>query len=318
MVHCIIVGCGSKTDKKEGIRFASVPKVVTHQGEEHQKLTEERRRLWISAISRGDTTTKNFLQTERVCGRHFVSGKAAAVWDRHNVDWVPTLNLGRKDYKREDAKGKQQKEAEARAERAKECIAKKKRVAEQHATPAAAKRTPQNPTGHRVRQIDFAEAEPVPLDVEMAACLVESKEPQNAATQTEELQYVFRSVPEYQESKIASTQREEFEYMLEAWGGRTSDKFLTENCGFMDKLLPGDTVMADRGFTIDESVGLKQSQLVIPAFTKGKAQLDPVDVEKSMGIASDLNTFGCNNIKVPGRPQCWTLESFHTWIYLPD
>ncbi|KAI8484509.1 hypothetical protein Bbelb_377800 [Branchiostoma belcheri] len=72
----------------------------------------------------------------------------------------------------------------------------------------------------------------------------------------------------------------------EAWGGRTSDKFLTENCGFLDKLLPGDTVMADRGFTIDESVGLKQGKLVIPAFTKGKAQLDPIYVERSRGIAS--------------------------------
>ena len=44
--------------------------------------------------------------------------------------------------------------------------------------------------------------------------------------------------------------------------------------------------MADRGFTINESVGLKQAKLVIPAFTKGKSQLDPVDVEKTRGIAS--------------------------------
>ena len=44
--------------------------------------------------------------------------------------------------------------------------------------------------------------------------------------------------------------------------------------------------MADRGFTIAESVGLKQAKLVIPAFTKGKSQLDPVDVEKTRGIAS--------------------------------
>ena len=50
--------------------------------------------------------------------------------------------------------------------------------------------------------------------------------------------------------------------------------------------MPGDMIMADRGFTIAESVGLKQAKLVIPAFTKGKTQLDPVDVEKTRGIAS--------------------------------
>ena len=44
--------------------------------------------------------------------------------------------------------------------------------------------------------------------------------------------------------------------------------------------------MEDRGFTVSESVGLKQAKLVIPAFTKGKSQLDPVDVEKTRGIAS--------------------------------
>ena len=72
----------------------------------------------------------------------------------------------------------------------------------------------------------------------------------------------------------------------DSWGGRTCDKFLTENCGFLDKLVPGDVVMADRGFTVAESVGMRQARLVIPAFTKGKSQLDPVDVEKTRGIAN--------------------------------
>lgn len=45
-------------------------------------------------------------------------------------------------------------------------------------------------------------------------------------------------------------------------------------------------VMADRGFTISESVGLKQAKLVVPAFTKGKSQLDPADVGRTKGISS--------------------------------
>lgn len=85
---------------------------------------------------------------------------------------------------------------------------------------------------------------------------------------------------------IGITPQGSISFVSEAWGARTSDKFLNENCGFLDKLLPGDMVMADRGFTVSESVGLKQAKLIIPAFTEGKSQLDPVDVEKTRGIAS--------------------------------
>lgn len=43
--------------------------------------------------------------------------------------------------------------------------------------------------------------------------------------------------------------------------------------------------MADRGFTITESVALQQAKLVKPAFTNGESQLDPEDVERTRGIA---------------------------------
>lgn len=69
-------------------------------------------------------------------------------------------------------------------------------------------------------------------------------------------------------------------------GGRTSDKYLTENCGFLKTLVPGDLVLADRGFTVHEQVWFHQAELNIPAFTKGKNQLHPVDVGKSRKIAN--------------------------------
>ncbi|KXJ08400.1 hypothetical protein AC249_AIPGENE15541 [Exaiptasia diaphana] len=49
---------------------------------------------------------------------------------------------------------------------------------------------------------------------------------------------------------------------------------------------PGDLVMADRGFTIEESLALHQARLAIPVFTKGKNQFDPHSVEKTRGIAN--------------------------------
>ena len=52
---------------------------------------------------------------------------------------------------------------------------------------------------------------------------------------------------------IGITPQGTISYVSQAWGGRTSDKYLTENCGILNKLLPGDLVLADRGFTIAES-----------------------------------------------------------------
>ena len=85
---------------------------------------------------------------------------------------------------------------------------------------------------------------------------------------------------------IGITPQGTISFVSNAWGGRTSDKFLTENCGILGKLKPGDLVMADRGFTIHESVWFQQAELAIPAFTRGKDQLDPIDVEKTRGIAN--------------------------------
>ena len=75
-------------------------------------------------------------------------------------------------------------------------------------------------------------------------------------------------------------------FVSEAWGGRVSDKYLTEHCGILRKLLPGDVVLADRGFDIAESVGSMQAKLHIPAFTKGKTQLSAVEVEETRKIAN--------------------------------
>ena len=69
-------------------------------------------------------------------------------------------------------------------------------------------------------------------------------------------------------------------------GGRTSDKQITEQSGYLNKLFPGDTVLADRGFTIQDSVGSYGASLEIPAFTRGKNQLEALEVIRTRNLAS--------------------------------
>lgn len=85
---------------------------------------------------------------------------------------------------------------------------------------------------------------------------------------------------------ISCTPQGVISFISKGWGGRTSDKFITENSGYLEYLLPGDTVLADRGFDISDSIAITGARLEIPAFTKGKMQLDAKDIETTRKIAS--------------------------------
>lgn len=85
---------------------------------------------------------------------------------------------------------------------------------------------------------------------------------------------------------IGITPQGTISFISKAWGGRVSDKHLTEHSRILRKLLPGDIVLADRGFDIEDSVGFHQAKLHIPAFTKGKKQLSAVEVEDTRKIAN--------------------------------
>lgn len=59
-------------------------------------------------------------------------------------------------------------------------------------------------------------------------------------------------------------------FCSEAYGGRASDKHITETCGILDNLIHGDLVLADRGFTVEDVIDDCGALLNIPAFTKGQ------------------------------------------------
>lgn len=75
-------------------------------------------------------------------------------------------------------------------------------------------------------------------------------------------------------------------YISQCYGGRASDNYITKDCGFLEYLLPGDEVMADRGFTIGEDLFARRVKLNIPPFMKGKAQLSEEEAIATRRIAS--------------------------------
>ena len=74
-------------------------------------------------------------------------------------------------------------------------------------------------------------------------------------------------------------------FVSEGWGGRVSDKAITKESGILNKLLPGDMVMADRGFNIADLVAEYRAEAVLPAFTRGKTQLSAKEVLQSRAVA---------------------------------
>lgn len=59
-------------------------------------------------------------------------------------------------------------------------------------------------------------------------------------------------------------------FVSDVYGGRASDKFIVRTCGVQEFLIPGDEIMADRGFKLEpylEAQGIKMNR---PAFTKGR------------------------------------------------
>ena len=75
-------------------------------------------------------------------------------------------------------------------------------------------------------------------------------------------------------------------YFSQGWGGRVSDKELTIRSKFFEKLQHGDTVLADRGFTIEEELEKYGVTLTVPHFTQGKLQMSAKEVQKSRKISN--------------------------------
>ena len=85
---------------------------------------------------------------------------------------------------------------------------------------------------------------------------------------------------------IAITPQGIVSFVSNGWGGRVSDKYIVENSGYLQYLLPRDVVLADRGFNVEDSVALQAATLDIPAFTRGCDQLPPGYIEATRKLAN--------------------------------
>lgn len=69
---------------------------------------------------------------------------------------------------------------------------------------------------------------------------------------------------------VSITPTGQFNFVSKAWGGKVSDRFITEHCGFLDIVDKEDLIMADKGFNIGDLLARRQAFLNIPPFLFNK------------------------------------------------
>ena len=75
-------------------------------------------------------------------------------------------------------------------------------------------------------------------------------------------------------------------FVSDLFGGLASDRQIVASSGILDLLEPGDSVMADRGFEIQDLLVSKKASLNISPFMRCKDQLDPDEEDETRQIAS--------------------------------
>ena len=93
MVVCLVSGCSKHSGCDKDVSFYRVPKVTYKKKPRLTELIKRRRQGFLAAISRNELT-ESAIYNNRVCLRHFISGKPAELEDELNPDWLPTQHLG--------------------------------------------------------------------------------------------------------------------------------------------------------------------------------------------------------------------------------
>ncbi len=65
-----------------------------------------------------------------------------------------------------------------------------------------------------------------------------------------------------------------------------SDKYVVIQSGYLKDILPGDVILADRGFLVEEEISSRGAKLITPSFMNNKTQLSNTSSERTRRIAN--------------------------------
>ena len=75
-------------------------------------------------------------------------------------------------------------------------------------------------------------------------------------------------------------------FVSKLYTGSISDVAIVKDSGFLDLIEPGDSIMADKGFTIEKLLLEKGATLNIPCFLIGKSQFSTEEIAHNQKIAT--------------------------------
>ena len=74
-------------------------------------------------------------------------------------------------------------------------------------------------------------------------------------------------------------------FVSELYPGSTSDKEIVKKSGLLELLQPGDEIMADKGFLIQDELASVGATLTLPAFLKARKQFSKEEAEQNKKVA---------------------------------
>ncbi|KAK5613231.1 hypothetical protein CRENBAI_025891 [Crenichthys baileyi] len=314
MACCVAVGCSNRSDRKD-LSFYRFPK------------DPERRTLWVEAVSR-----LNWSPTEysRICSKHFISGQKSN--NPLSPDYVPSLfahtPAAERRGKKREAENCEESTNMTRAEPYQtKILTAATALLDLSVTGAARAMVDDHDHGDDIDLYEEEVGQADPHEEEVGQADLQEVEETGVGAQTnmtgldiDALSSTVQTLLSQKELltdqlKIMDLSEESFKdndektKVYTGWVGRTSDRLLAEKCGYLNNLAPGDTVLANRRFNIEDVVALRGATLTVPMITKERGAVDvpfslaPPDLQTLCRKLSEclIRSEGASNFRIHSR-----------------